>query len=326
MRYLGDYPASATLVEFYFNTKNATTAAPITLAGSPTLAIYRNGGTTQFTSGSALTVDFDGVTGLHRVVIDLTSSATNYAPGGEIVVTLATGTVDGVSVVGQVLASFSIQRLQPSILGQGVLVAGTTSSLTLAGSTAVGIVPNQAGILITSGAGRGQFKALATVNTGTGVCTPATNFTTAPGTASYIIVPLAEASTDISTITTQLNAIQADTDDIQTRLPTALVGGAINANISGLQANVITSAAFSNGAINNNTFAAGAINATTVADGTIDAATFAANAITASALAADAGSEIGAAVIAAASATPIRADLRQVQGNALTGSKPYDTV
>lgn len=102
--------------------------------------------------------------------------------------------------------------------------------------------------------------------------------------------------------------IMADTNDIQTRLPAALVGGRMDSSTGAMAANVLTAAAISadaitaakvaDGTIDAATFAAGAINAAAiaadaitaakVADGTIDAATFAAGAINAAAIAADA--------------------------------------
>lgn len=72
--------------------------------------------------------------------------------------------------------------------------------------------------------------------------------------------------------------LQADTDDIQTRLPAALVSGRMDSSVGAMAANVLTATAIN----------ADAITAAKVADGTIDAATFAAGAINAAAIAADA--------------------------------------
>lgn len=102
--------------------------------------------------------------------------------------------------------------------------------------------------------------------------------------------------------------IMADTNDIQTRLPAALVGGKMDSHVNDIAASAITAASIAadaitaakvaDGTIDAATFAAGAINAAAiaadaitaakVADGTIDAATFAAGAINAAAIAADA--------------------------------------
>jgi hypothetical protein len=75
-----------------------------------------------------------------------------------------------------------------------------------------------------------------------------------------------------------ITALQADTDDIQTRIPTALVGGRMDCSVGAMAANVLTATAIN----------ADAITAAKVADGTIDAATFAAGAITSTVFAAGA--------------------------------------
>lgn len=54
---------------------------------------------------------------------------------------------------------------------------------------------------------------------------------------------------DQSLIIAATNAIIADTDDIQTRLPAALVGGRIDATVGAMQANVVTAAAIATDAI-----------------------------------------------------------------------------
>lgn len=72
--------------------------------------------------------------------------------------------------------------------------------------------------------------------------------------------------------------IIGDTNDIQARLPAALVSGRIDASVGAMASGVLTATAI----------AADAITAAKVADGTIDAATFAAGAINAAAIASDA--------------------------------------
>ncbi len=90
-----------------FNT-NSTASIPITLAGTPTLAVYKDGGLTQSTAGLTLTVDLDGVTGLHHVAVVTTDAF--YAAGSDYSVVLEAGTVDSLSVVGVVVGSFSIEN------------------------------------------------------------------------------------------------------------------------------------------------------------------------------------------------------------------------
>lgn len=128
------------------------------------------------------------------------------------------------------------------------------------------------------------------------------------GTAGKIVGDNVNATISSRAAASDLVTAQADLDDIQTRLPAALVSGRIDASVGAMAANVltatainadaITAAKIADGAIDAATFAAGAINAAAiaadaitaakVADGAIDAATFAAGAINAAAIAADA--------------------------------------
>lgn len=329
-RHLGDFLAAST-VRVLFNTTDPDAFGPITLAGSPVACVYKDNGTTQSTTGVTLTVDFDSVTGLHLVQVDTSADATFYSAGSDYQIALQAGTVDGISVVGAVLASFSLQRNVAGIVAQGVLDAGTTSSFTIPSAQRANIRAGQAGILILSGSGAGQFKTVATYDSGTGVGAPGpTNFSVAPGTARFVVFALAEASSDISSITAQLNEIEADTQNIQSRIPAALVGGRIDASVGAMQNNTLTNAAIANAAIDANKFAAGAITNTVVADGALSATKIASGAITsakfgtgavdAAALATDAVNEISAGVLSAATSTPIAANIEQVNGQTITGT------
>ena len=95
---------------FTFNTKD-TDGAPITLA-SGALRASINGGD-YVNAGLTLSVDHDfngasAVTGLHRVAFDVDNGTLALAANDEVDVILSAGTVDSVSVVGTVLASFVI--------------------------------------------------------------------------------------------------------------------------------------------------------------------------------------------------------------------------
>jgi hypothetical protein len=105
---LGDRRRSSSIT-FKFSTKG-TTQAPITLAGTPAISVYKEGSTTETTTGVTLTVDYDTRTGMHNVVIDTSADTTFYAPNNDFQVVITTGTVDGVSVVGTVIAQFSIEK------------------------------------------------------------------------------------------------------------------------------------------------------------------------------------------------------------------------
>lgn len=105
MSYLGDFSATAV-----FDTKFTTvqsTGAPTTLSGSPVVKVYKNNSTTTETAtGITLTVDFDGVTGLNNVRVDV--AAAGLAAGDNCQLVITTGTVNAVSVVGYVVAEFSV--------------------------------------------------------------------------------------------------------------------------------------------------------------------------------------------------------------------------
>ena len=107
MAYLGDFTLGETL-DFKFSTVG-TTGAPTTLAGTPVVSAYVGNSTTQITAGITLSVDFDGVTGLHNVRV-VASGANGYAAQTNVDLVITTGTVGGTSVVGYVIGSFSIEN------------------------------------------------------------------------------------------------------------------------------------------------------------------------------------------------------------------------
>lgn len=121
-----DYPLEETL-DFKFTTRSFSTGAPTTLAGTPVIQVYEDNSTTQINSGITLTIDFDSVTGLNNVRI-VATTANGYESGKSYQAVITTGTVGGVSVVGEVVAQFSIERspaLRPTTAGRTLDVATT---------------------------------------------------------------------------------------------------------------------------------------------------------------------------------------------------------
>lgn len=106
---LGDY-SFASVVYGKFTTVRPSSGAPFTLAGTPALSVYKDNSTTQSTAGVTLTVNFDTVTGLNHFTVDTTADATFYSNNSNFDIVVTTGTVDGVSAVGQVISSFTIQK------------------------------------------------------------------------------------------------------------------------------------------------------------------------------------------------------------------------
>lgn len=107
----------------------------------------------------------------------------------------------------------------------------------------------------------------------------------------------------LNSIQTDTTNIEADTQDIQSRLPAALVGGRMDSDVGAVQTGAITATAFAAGAIDAAAIANGAIDAATFAAGAINAAAIAADAITAAKIATDA---IGADELATSAVNEIR--------------------
>mgnify|MGYP003403405723 CR=1 FL=1 len=120
MAHLGDFDASA-VIYGKFTTYRPSTGDSFTLGGTPALSVYKDNSTTQSTTGVTLTADFDSVTGLNHFAIDTSADGTFYAAGSFFDIVITTGTVDGVSVVGSVVASFTIRKnsaLKPTTAGR----------------------------------------------------------------------------------------------------------------------------------------------------------------------------------------------------------------
>jgi len=110
MSQLGDYAEDYATLNFKFTTRNSQGAgAPPFALASGAISVYKGSSTTQSTAGITLAADFDGVTGLNNVLIDL-SSDVFYATGQDYHVVITTGTVNSISVVGEVVAEFSIEN------------------------------------------------------------------------------------------------------------------------------------------------------------------------------------------------------------------------
>jgi hypothetical protein len=116
---LGDFRLGETF-DFKFTTRRFSTGAPYTLAGSPVISAYHGNDTTQITAGITLSVDFDSVTGLNNVRV-VASGGNGYATATNYSLVITTGTVDSVSVVGEVVGTFSIENrsaIMPTTAGR----------------------------------------------------------------------------------------------------------------------------------------------------------------------------------------------------------------
>lgn len=130
--YLGDYVLDAILY-FSFTTRRFTTGVPFAL-DSGAISVFKDADDTQTTTGVTLAASDDGITGWNRVTID--TSDAFYTTATDFQVVLTAGTVDTVSVVGEVVAHFSIENrsaLRPATAGRTVDVSATGAVTTQSG-------------------------------------------------------------------------------------------------------------------------------------------------------------------------------------------------
>lgn len=148
--------------EFLFTTRRFSTGAPYTLAGTPVLSVYEEANLTQITSGVSVSADYDSVTGLNQCSI-VASSGNGYEVGKYYSVVITTGTVDSVSVVGEVVGHFRVMPAEDA--GAGIKDVNATH----AGDTAWGSGAITAGAIATGAIDADALAADAGTEIGTAV-------------------------------------------------------------------------------------------------------------------------------------------------------------
>jgi hypothetical protein len=298
--YFGDVRLGDT-IDVKFTTRRFSTGAPFTLAGSPAISAYVGNGTTEITAGITLTVDFDSRTGLNNVRV-VATSGNGFATATNVQLVITAGTVDSVSVVGEVVGSFSIEArsaLMSTTAGRTLVVdaAGLADANTVkVGPTGSGTaqtagdIPARLPAALVSGridasvgamaadtltasalatdavteinSGQATAASITTLQTDvTAVKAKTDNLPSDPADQSLIIAATdaiyarvgapagASVSADVAAVKAQTAAIEVDTQDIQARLPAALVGGKIDASVGALGADSITSSVLAASAI-----------------------------------------------------------------------------
>lgn len=116
--YLGDFRISSVVRKMW--NSNAIAGESITRATNGTISVYKDGGTTQSTTGVTDTEDFDSLTGVHLVAIDTSADGTFYSAGSDFEVVLSAATIDG-KTINATLFSFSLENrsaLMPTTAGR----------------------------------------------------------------------------------------------------------------------------------------------------------------------------------------------------------------
>src|SRR3990167_9965017 len=118
-----------------FTPRAFAAGGPTVLAGTPVVSAYEDGGLVQITAGITLGVDHDGVVGLNLLTV-VASGANGYEAGKDYALVITVGTVGGVSVVGEVVAEFTVGRSAAAV----DLANGTDGLGAIKGDTAAVLV------------------------------------------------------------------------------------------------------------------------------------------------------------------------------------------
>lgn len=140
-----DYAVGDTLYH-KFTTRSFTTGAPTTLSGTPVVSIYEDDSVTEITAGITLTVDFDSRTGANHLTV-VATGANGYEAGKFYQCMITTGTVGGVSVVSEMVWTFTLNASAAAVDlangtdGLGAIKGDTAAILVDTGTTLPALLP-----------------------------------------------------------------------------------------------------------------------------------------------------------------------------------------
>lgn len=244
----------AETIYVFFTTRAFATGVPTVLAGSPVVSAYEDNSATQITAGITLGVSHDSVAGLNLLTI-VATTGNGYEAAKDYTLVITTGTVGGVSVVGEVVGEFTIGRsaaatdLANGTDGLGALKTETAAILVDTGTTLQAEVDAIQAAVITNAAGadvaadiialKAETAAIlvdtATTLQGELDAIQAAVITNAAGTdvAADIIALKAETAAILVDTSTTL---QAEVDAIQAAVITNAAGADVAADIIALKA------------------------------------------------------------------------------------------
>ena len=120
-----------------FTTRAFATGVPTVLSGTPVLSVLEENNATPITSGVSVSVDRASVVGLNEATI-VATAANGFENGKSYGIYISTGTVGGVSVIGEVVGNFTI-----GLSAAAVDLANGTDGLT-ALKTGIDAIPTTA--------------------------------------------------------------------------------------------------------------------------------------------------------------------------------------
>jgi hypothetical protein len=245
MIYLGDFTTANTVYIPFHTFDSNDPSASVTLTGLALgdIKIYKNGSTTERTSTAGFTlldtdgIDFDSITGIHGISIDLSDNtdAGFFAAGGEYWVVINSVTVDG-ATVNFVASTFSIERtggalalLKHATYGLDALSARTPAALiggrvdaNVGAISADATAADNAEAFFDGTGYAGTGNVIPAVTTLTNLPTIPANWLTAAGTAADFTTEIqaglataASLATVAGYLDTEIQAILDDTNELQ---------------------------------------------------------------------------------------------------------------
>ncbi len=119
-----------------FTTRQFSDGVPTLLAGSPVLSVLEGNNATPITAGVSVSVSRASVIGLNEATI-VATAANGYEAGKSYSIYISTGTVGGVSVIGEVVGAFTVAASAAAVDlangtdGLGAIKTDTSSTIDL---------------------------------------------------------------------------------------------------------------------------------------------------------------------------------------------------
>jgi hypothetical protein len=257
---LDTYPSGATIYALFASYNSAGASVTLTGLAVTDIEIYKDGSTTQRSSDAGYTlldtdgIDFDSLTGIHGVSIDLSNNTDSgfYAVGSQYTVVVSAVTIDS-QTVSFILGSFRI------VAAEGV--AGKPKvDVDAFGGTAGTFSGGRPEVNTSHAAGTAWNSGAITANT------LAADAITDAKVASDVTI--ASVTGAVGSVTGAVGSVTGNVGGNVTGTVASVVGN-VGGNVTGSVGSIAT------GGIAAASFAAGAINAAAIANGAIDAATFA---------------------------------------------------
>ena len=237
--------------------------------GLSSFTVYRsrNGGTaTAFTTPTVNETSSSNMPGVYELLLDEDTTVSGDSVEHMALHITHAGMEPVTKEICIAPAASGISDADLGIAASGTAQAGTSSTIQLASATSfaddalIG-----ATVMLVSGTGAGQSRVVTDWVSSTDTATVAPNWTTNPSSDSVYnvfgtapssggggldaagvrsAIGLASANLD-----TQLSGIQGDTDNIQTRIPAALVSGRMDSSVGAMASNTLTATAIASDAI-----------------------------------------------------------------------------